>query len=127
MGGRHRTGTISALFRLEYDRWPVERVLAEMYSFKFGEGTPMQEYNLRTYLPRPHPNEAAWQTLRDGVGAANGWPEHAAGRLRGLGTGDNCERQPTEAEIQQAGIQRAVSAYVVAERAICAAAGRAFL
>ena len=38
MGGRHRTGTISALFRLEYDRWPVERALAEMYSFKFRRG-----------------------------------------------------------------------------------------
>ena len=26
MGGRHRTGTFSALYRLEYDGWPIERV-----------------------------------------------------------------------------------------------------
>lgn len=63
-GGRHRTGTLSALFRLEYDRWPVERVLAEMYSFKFGPPIRLQEHNLRTYLPRPHPTTAQWQGLR---------------------------------------------------------------
>lgn len=54
-GGRHRTGTVSALFRLEYDRWPVERALEEMYSFKFGGAIRLQERNLRTYLPRPRP------------------------------------------------------------------------
>lgn len=54
-GGRHRTGTISALFRLEYDRWPVERALEEMYSFKFGGAIRLHERNLRTYWPRPRP------------------------------------------------------------------------
>ncbi len=63
-GGRHRTGTISALFRLEYDRWPVERALAEMYSFKFGPPVRLQEKNLRTYLPRPRPPDAEWAELR---------------------------------------------------------------
>ena len=62
-GGRHRTGTISALFRLEYDRWPVERALAEMYSFKFGGAIRLQEHNLRTYLPRPRPAAAEWRAL----------------------------------------------------------------
>lgn len=64
-GGRHRTGTISALFRLEYDRWPVERALDEMYSFKFGGAIRLQEHNLRTYLPRPRPNAGEWQALVD--------------------------------------------------------------
>lgn len=62
-GGRHRTGTLAALFRLEYDRWPVERALAEMYSFKFGSPVPLQEHNLRTYLPRPRPSVEEWGTL----------------------------------------------------------------
>ena len=62
-GGRHRTGTLAALFRLEYDRWPVERALDEMYSFKFGSPVPLQEHNLRTYLPRPRPNVEEWGTL----------------------------------------------------------------
>ncbi len=64
-GGRHRTGTLSALFRLEYDRWPVERALNEMYSFKFGPPIRLQEHNLRTYLPRPHPTAATWSELRE--------------------------------------------------------------
>ncbi|HUY92741.1 MAG TPA: hypothetical protein VMV10_28635 [Pirellulales bacterium] len=62
-GGRHRTGTISALFRLEYDRWPVERALEEMYSFKFGGAIRLQERNLRTYLPRPRPAADVWKEL----------------------------------------------------------------
>lgn len=63
-GGRHRTGSLSALYRLEYDRWPVERVLEEMYSFKFGHPIPIQEHNLRTYTPRPRPAEDQWAELR---------------------------------------------------------------
>jgi tyrosine-protein phosphatase SIW14 len=62
-GGRHRTGTLSALFRLEYDRWPVEEALAEMYGFKFGGAIRLQEHNLRTYLPRPHPDPGEWAAL----------------------------------------------------------------
>ncbi|MGE0533699.1 MAG: hypothetical protein AB7O68_01920 [Pirellulales bacterium] len=62
-GGRHRTGTLAALFRLEYDRWPVERALAEMYSFKFGSPVPVQEHNLRTYFPRPRPGAEEWGAL----------------------------------------------------------------
>jgi hypothetical protein len=62
-GGRHRTGTIAALFRLEYDRWSPERALAELHSFEFGRAVPIQEHNLRTYLPRPRPSPAEWQAL----------------------------------------------------------------
>ncbi len=64
VSGRHRTGTISALYRLEYDRWPIDRVLAEMYSFSFGPPIPLQEMNLRTYVPRPRPTPDEWQALR---------------------------------------------------------------
>lgn len=62
-GGRHRTGTLSAIYRLEYDRWPVDRVLKEMYSFKFGPPAPIQEQNLRTYYPRPRPSPDEWSAL----------------------------------------------------------------
>lgn len=65
VSGRHRTGTMSALFRLEYDRWPIDRVLAEMYSFRFGPPIPLQEMNLRTYVPRPLPAAHEWAELRD--------------------------------------------------------------
>lgn len=65
-GGMHRTGTIVALYRLEYDRWPVERALQEMYSFDFGVTYPVHELNLRTYWPRPRPDEAQWRALQIG-------------------------------------------------------------
>jgi hypothetical protein len=62
-GGRHRTGTVAALFRLEYDRWSPEQALRELHSFEFGRAVAVQEHNLRTYLPRPWPSQTEWQTL----------------------------------------------------------------
>jgi tyrosine-protein phosphatase SIW14 len=63
VGGRHRTGTMSALFRLEFDRWTPDRALAEMLAFDFGKPVKIQEHNLRTYLPRPQPNDAQFRAL----------------------------------------------------------------
>jgi hypothetical protein len=48
---------------MEYDRWDVETALREMYAFDFGHPIPIQEHNLRTYLPRPLPDEAQWREL----------------------------------------------------------------
>lgn len=62
-GGRHRTGTFSALYRLEYDRWDPQRALDEMHTFQFGPSAVIQEHNLRTYLPRPYPDAATWKQL----------------------------------------------------------------
>jgi hypothetical protein len=62
-GGRHRTGTFSALYRLEYDRWTPEQTLAEMQSFGFGQSVTLQEVNLTTYTPRPLPEAADWPTV----------------------------------------------------------------
>lgn len=63
VGGRHRTGTFAALYRLEYERWPVSRVLQEMYSYNFGGAVPIHEHNLRTYRVRPRPSLHVWQQL----------------------------------------------------------------
>ncbi len=63
VGGRHRTGTFAALYRLEYDRWPVTKVLEEMYSYNFGEPIPIHEHNLRTYRVRPRPSAEVWKQL----------------------------------------------------------------
>ena len=68
-GGRHRTGTLSALYRLEYDRWPVELALDEMYGFDFGHPIPIQEHNLRTYRPRPLPTNEELATLHAAFGS----------------------------------------------------------
>jgi protein tyrosine/serine phosphatase len=64
VGGRHRTGTFVALYRLEYQRWRVPDALDEMYSFEFGEPVPVQEHNLRTYFPRPVPTSDEWAPLQ---------------------------------------------------------------
>lgn len=65
VAGRHRTGTLSALYRLEYDRWPVDRVLKEIHSFDFGEPIPVQLVNLLTYTPRPRPSADDWPVVRE--------------------------------------------------------------
>ncbi|MBS0210388.1 MAG: tyrosine-protein phosphatase [Planctomycetes bacterium] len=75
MGGRHRTGTLAALFRMEYDRWSAEDALAEMHSFSFDECVQVQQANLRTYLPRPHPSEKEWQALAEHFAPVIGEPK----------------------------------------------------
>lgn len=62
-GGRHRTGTMTAIYRLEYERRPIAEVLREMYSYSFGKPIPAQERNLRTYVPRPLPTPEEWPAV----------------------------------------------------------------
>src|SRR5262245_38721591 len=57
IGGRHRTGTFVALYRMEYEHWSPADALREMYGFDFGSPVPIQDHCLRTYLPRPLPGE----------------------------------------------------------------------
>jgi hypothetical protein len=106
MGGRHRTGTVSALFRLEYDRWPVEKALAEMYDFGFGAPIAHQEIHLRTYLPRPRPDAATFEALRQAFepvigNGAKDYDEFVR-RLRG--------------SHDRAGAQKAMEAYLAADK-----------
>ncbi len=52
--GIHRTGTMVAIFRMEYHRWPAERALAEMQLCGF-DPLDMQQHiepYLRNYKPR---------------------------------------------------------------------------
>ncbi|MCE9568164.1 MAG: dual specificity protein phosphatase family protein [Planctomycetes bacterium] len=52
--GIHRTGTMCAIFRMEYDRWPNERAIEEMRRCGF-DPLDMQEFianYLRAYQPR---------------------------------------------------------------------------
>lgn len=104
--GRHRTGTCAALFRLEYDRWDVERTLAEMYSFDFGPAARLQEHHLRTYYPRPRPDATEWASLQEAFGTIlSGDPptdyEALVRRLRALG--DTAERTQVVRDYLEAG------------------------
>lgn len=84
VGGRHRTGTMVALYRLEYERAKVEDVLSEMYSFDFGPPCCLQEVNLRTYGPRPLPDAAQWRALLELVEDADEPPRDYAEFVRRL-------------------------------------------
>ncbi len=64
IAGRHRTGTFVALFRIEYHRWNADDALLEMQRFGFGHPVFLQEHNLRTYWPRPRPDEKTFRQLQ---------------------------------------------------------------
>ncbi len=84
MGGRHRTGTFAALYRIEYDRWPAEKALKEMVEFDFGELIPLHEHNLRTYSPRPLPNDTQRAALRSALATSQNRPADYASLVRQL-------------------------------------------
>lgn len=106
-GGRHRTGSLAALYRLEYDRWPVERVLEEMHSFEFGPPIPIQEHNLRTYRPRPLPTEKQLAEMRSAFEPVVGHPLPAAWDTFVVAVGK---------ELARAEVLAAVQEYVSADR-----------
>lgn len=74
MGGRHRTGTLSALYRLEYDGWTPDETLQEMYSFNFGHPINCQEHNLTTYVRRGRPTPDQWHALHSAFAPKLGQP-----------------------------------------------------
>jgi hypothetical protein len=91
IGGRHRTGTFVALYRLEYQRWKVEDALREMYRFEFGPPVPIQDHNLRTYLPRPLPSAVEWDALKAAFAGLLGQPRDYPALVRQL---RQCRCQP---------------------------------
>lgn len=52
--GVHRTGTLCAVYRMEYQGWPADRAIAEMerYGFEPGPSREAIEGYLRAYRPR---------------------------------------------------------------------------
>ena len=52
--GVHRTGTMCAIFRMEYHRWPAERAINEMEQYGFDPADMIEniEGYLRSYTPR---------------------------------------------------------------------------
>lgn len=59
--GRDRTGTMSAVYRMEYDHWPPGRALAEMgeYGFDPAKDAAARAYAdfIRAYRPRNSPKQ----------------------------------------------------------------------
>lgn len=52
--GVHRTGTVCAIYRMEYQHWPADRAIREMEEFGFqpGQNREAIEQYLRSYRPR---------------------------------------------------------------------------
>jgi len=48
-GGRHRTGVMTALFRLTHDQWTAERAFAEMRQYEFEKGL-LSHKTLKAFL-----------------------------------------------------------------------------
>jgi len=135
--GKHRAGTFAALFRLEYDRWDAERVLEEMYSFRFGTPQTIQEHNLRTYLPRPRPDPDQWGKLLSALGDVPGLKKgispicakHPPGRCAANGTYPLFQAdyealvRRLRAVRDRPGVEAALESYVAGERpfAVCLA------
>jgi protein tyrosine/serine phosphatase len=44
VGGRHRTGVMTAVYRMVHDEWTPERAFVEMQQFKFGSGFRHPEF-----------------------------------------------------------------------------------
>ena len=54
-GGRHRTGTMTALYRMTYEGWNADRAYAEMKAFRFEgfPGHPVLKNFVYAYHPAP--------------------------------------------------------------------------
>ena len=57
VGGRHRTGVMTAIHRMNDERWTADRALAEMKQYKFGADFLHQEF--KEFVYRYHPDLAS--------------------------------------------------------------------
>lgn len=82
--GLHRTGVLVALYRMEYEGWPVHRALEEMRALGFGR---MPSYSpneyirqyLANYQPRPDTDPRSAGIRRTTKGLLTSTPAGAAG------------------------------------------------
>jgi len=57
-GGRHRTGVMTAVYRMEQDGWTAERAFREMKQYKFGFDFLHPEFKAFVYQYQPAPQAA---------------------------------------------------------------------
>ena len=74
-GGRHRTGAMTAVYRMTDDDWTADRAYSEMKRFNF-EGFPghpeLKQFVFDYYANREHSRPAAAQPLADARNGASG-------------------------------------------------------
>ena len=52
-GGKHRTGVMTAVYRMEHDGWPADQAYQEMKRYKFGASAAHPEFKNFVYSYRP--------------------------------------------------------------------------
>jgi|RhiMethySRZTD1v2_1073278.scaffolds.fasta_scaffold00800_6 tyrosine-protein phosphatase SIW14 len=69
-GGRHRTGVMTAAYRINHDRWNAEQAFKEMKDYKFGADFLHPEFKRFVYAYHVEPQPTAPAVLATGVIAA---------------------------------------------------------
>lgn len=69
-GGRHRTGVMTAAYRMAHDKWTAEQAFKEMKQFKFGADFLHPEFKQFVYAYHVEPEGIAPAVLATGVIAA---------------------------------------------------------
>ncbi len=59
VGGRHRTGVMTAAYRMTHDGWSADRAFAEMKQYKFGADFLHSEFKAFVYDYRATPAQSA--------------------------------------------------------------------
>jgi protein tyrosine/serine phosphatase len=58
-GGRHRTGVMTAVYRMTHDSWSADRAFSEMKEYKFGADFLHAEFKRFVYDYHANPNDHA--------------------------------------------------------------------
>jgi len=72
-GGRHRTGVMTAVYRMTNDGWAADRAFAEMKQYKFGPDFLHSEF--KEFVYSYHADAARTASARAAVGAKTGGSE----------------------------------------------------
>jgi protein tyrosine/serine phosphatase len=62
-GGRHRTGVMTALYRMTVDKWTPDQAFREMKQYKYGMDFLHSEFKRFVYAYRPNPGPATPPTV----------------------------------------------------------------
>ena len=62
-GGRHRTGVMTAVYRMEQDGWTADRAFQEMKRYRFGADFLHPEFKRFVYEYEPEPEPSAPSSL----------------------------------------------------------------
>ena len=62
VGGRHRTGVMTAIYRMTNDSWTADKAFAEMKQYKFGADFLHPEFKQVVYTYRPDVNRTTTAT-----------------------------------------------------------------